>query len=144
MERDILYELKSLEKEIMRESFKHEHKHDAMPTSHVQFKIFHYLLKNSDRDVYQGELETVTDIRKSTLSGIINTMKKNNIIIKKDSEIDQRKKVICLTKKAKDKDKIFKKNIKEISEKILKDIPEDKLKVFYEVIELMKNNINSN
>lgn len=60
--------------------------------SQVQMRIVHYLIQNKDTDIYQRDLEKVLNLRRSTISGILKTMEKHNIIIRTDSKIDARSK----------------------------------------------------
>ena len=48
--------------------------------SPVQLKILHYLLMHSKDIVFQRDIEKAIDYRRSTTSGILNTMEKNNLI----------------------------------------------------------------
>ncbi|UKI57872.1 MAG: MarR family winged helix-turn-helix transcriptional regulator [Clostridium sp.] len=62
-----------------------------------QIMITRFLYKNSDKVVYQKDLEKGLPFRKSTISGIIQTMIKNNIIDTKSSKNDLRSKEVTLT-----------------------------------------------
>ena len=52
--------------------------------SQVQMRIVHYLIQNKDTDIYQRDLQKVLNLRRSTISGILKTMEKHNIIIRTD------------------------------------------------------------
>ena len=49
--------------------------------SPVQLKILHYLLIHSKETVFQRDVEKLIESRRSTTSGIINTMEKNKLLI---------------------------------------------------------------
>lgn len=91
MESDVLYQIKSFENEIMRKSFERGEIHKYRPISSVQMRIIDYLFKHLNQDVYQKDLESFLNIRKSTLSGILDTMEKNQIIKRVGSVGDRKK-----------------------------------------------------
>ena len=76
--------------------------------SSVQVMIMKYLLKNQNKKIFQQDICDVFNLRRSTVSGILTTMEKNNIIIRKVARDDPRKNEIKLTK-------TFVNNAKEIS-----------------------------
>ena len=63
----------------------------------AQIKIIKYLFFNSDKIIYQKDIEKELGLRGSTASGILNTMEKNNFIIRLKCNGDARKKQIKLT-----------------------------------------------
>lgn len=140
MDKDFLREIKSLQNEIIRKNFK-EKEHINFQMSPVQMQVIKYLLRNKDNDIHQKDLESELNVRKSTLSGIINTMEKNNIIQRVSSDKDSRSKKIVFTDEAMLKQEKIKKNFKRLNKILIKDIPQAKLNIFLEVINLMKNNI---
>ena len=57
-----------------------------------------YLLKNQDIPVFQQDICDTFNLRRSTVSGILTTMEKNDIIVRMMSLNDPRKNEIKLTK----------------------------------------------
>ena len=106
-------ELKKLDVDISRKLFSiaKENKISFYP-SPLQAKITKYLIENNKREVYQKELEEVFEVRKATISGVLFTMEKNEVIKRVASENDARQKKIVLTKKSK---KIYRRLLKWIS-----------------------------
>ena len=110
--------------------------------SQVQMRIVHYLIQNKDTDIYQRDLEKVLNLRRSTISGILKTMEKHNIIIRTDSKIDARSKKIELSSTSlkfyNESRKVFEK----VNTILTKDIDTDDLEIFFKVAKKMKENLN--
>lgn len=143
MKFDVLYEMKSFQNDIMRKSCERKGLPERRTVSPVQMRIMDYLFENTDKDIYQKDLEILLNVRKSTLSGILDTMEKNQIIKRIDSETDLRSKKIVLTDEAMRRKKEIAQYFEKVNETVTKDIPEEKLEVFFEVIEMMKKNIKN-
>lgn len=62
--------------------------------------IICYLIDNSERDVFQRDIEKRFSIRRSTCTNILNLMQKNGLIERSCVESDARLKKITPTKKA--------------------------------------------
>src|SRR5690606_11291722 len=106
----------------------------------IQCKIAKILIDSKDNVIYQKDLEKLIGIRRSTISGILRTMEKNEIIKKEDSSEDKRVKKIILTEKAKEKNKERIKIFKEINDEMINGISKEEIKIFYQVIDrIMKN-----
>lgn len=102
-----------------------------------------YLYKNQDTDVFQKDFEREFSIRKSTASRILKSMESNGLITRKTVPYDTRLKKIVLTEDAlKIHDSIMARRVM-LEQKLLTGIPEEKLEVFFEVMDAMKENIES-
>ena len=112
------------------------------PPSPMQMKIVQYLIDNESNDIYQRDLEKVLNLRRSTISGILKTMEKHNIIIRTDSKIDARSKKIELSSTSlkfyNESRKVFEK----VNSILTKDIDTDDLEIFFKVAKKMKENLN--
>lgn len=142
MDDNLLYEIKSLEREIFRNFIKSSGFNDGKIPTPTQMLIVQHLLKNNGV-TYQRDLEDVLNLRRATVSGVLQTMEKNGILERTVSE-DRRVKKVILNKDAK---KFFD-NKKEIFERLEKkmilNVSEDDLKVFLKVLKQFKNNIEYN
>lgn len=88
--------------------------------------------------LYQKDLETILNIRKSTVSGILETMEKNKIIIRAPSN---KGKIVKLTEEAlKEKDVVFN-LLQTIENELIRGIEKDELEVFFRVIDKMRKNL---
>ena len=103
--------------------------------SQVQMRIVHYLIQNKDTDIYQRDLEKVLNLRRSTISGILKTMEKHNIIIRTDSKIELSSTSLKFYNESR---KVFEK----VNSILTKDIDTDDLEIFFKVAKKMKENLN--
>jgi len=145
MENKILYQIKSLEKEIVKThlcSTECQINLDKMPTP-TQMQIIDYIIKHNDEEIYQKDLEKILNLTRATVSGVLQTMEKNNLIERTSYEDDARTKKIILTKKAKDMFKQGEEKILEIEKIIIKNIDKKELEIFSKVIQEMKMNLKN-
>ena len=136
MKNSVLKEMLSLEKIIFRKI--HPNQMKSMPTP-TQMQIIGYVLRNKN-DTYQKDLEEILNLRRATISGVLHTMEKNNLIKRVSSE-DKRVKKIILSEKV---NKIYSKHLEDfkvLEKKLIKDIPKEDLEIFLKVIIKMKENI---
>lgn len=147
---NLLYQIKSLEKMIVRnllgdnEIEKREEQANVMqlPTP-TQMQIIEYILNHTSEDIYQRDLEDILNLRRATVSGVLHTMEKNNLIRRVTDNEDTRSKKILLNNKAKE---IFLRNQKKMDkteQTITQNIPKEDLEVFSRVIQMMKNNMKN-
>lgn len=101
-----------------------------------------YLYENSDKDIYQRDIETKFNIRRSTATGILKLMEKNGLIIRQAASHDARLKKIMLTEKAAAIHRQVIKNIAAAEEKIVRGISAEELELFFSLIARMKKNID--
>lgn len=142
-DKNIFNSIKELEKGIVRKIMS-ETSHDEMfsKPSIAQMQIIKYILKHDGKTIYQRDLEEVFNLRRATISGILKTMEKNNVIIRVCDPNDARGKIVILSDDAKkffkEKETLFKK----LETVLKKDISKEKLETFYKVILKMRDNIN--
>ncbi len=100
-----------------------------------------YLHENSDRDIFQRDIEKALSIRRSTASNLLHRMEKNGYITRTFVDYDARLRKIDLTEKAmQNKIKFFKlaDNLEDI---LKKDLKEEDLNNFLTTIKKMKRNL---
>ena len=139
MERVIGFEIKKVDNMIVREVMKISKEEYDFCLSPIQTRILKYLIKN--KEVYQKDVETFFGIRRSTVSGILDTMEKNNLI-KRESIEGSRSKKIVLTDEGYNKSLKMKESLLKLEEQIVKDITDEELTAFFMVIDKIKNNLN--
>ena len=137
--RSIGFEIKTIDNMIARKILSNN-KNDIFPTSQVQFVIIKHIHNN--KKTYQKDLEKLLHMRRSTISGILKTMEKNNIIKRIDSSEDARVKQIVLTDKFYEYEKIIKKKKEEFDKLLSKDISQKDLEIFFKVTDKIKKNIS--
>ncbi len=107
----------------------------------VQIVVIKYLIKNKDSVVYQKDIEKKLGLRKSTVSGILGTMIKNDIITRTDSTNDLRSKEIRLTETGYKLDKAMRKKAFEFEKLLQSNISKEDLEVFYKVTKQIQENL---
>ena len=109
--------------------------------SHTQIKIIQYMYIHKEEVIYQRDLEKKFDLKRSTISGIIDTMEKNNLVKRIDSKEDLRLKQLVLTDMALNKINVLVDKIVKFNKSLEKNISKKDLDTFYKVTEQIKNNI---
>lgn len=146
-EKDILYQIKTLDKMIFRKLCSSEDMLKAKNAiinrtmTPTQMQIIEYILEHDASSIYQKDLEKVLKLRRATVSGVLQTMEKNGLIERIVDEKDTRVKKIILNDKKKN---IFYEKLEKIKiiENIIKrDISQEELDIFFEVILKMQSNI---
>lgn len=137
-ERKILFEIKMLDNMIDRKICGSVEKNNL---THTQARVLKFLYDNQDRKVYQTTLEKEVDVRRSTISGVLDTMEKNNLIIRKNSSDDARKKEIALTLVSLNKHKEIAQKIANFERDLLRGITKEEVNIFIEVIDKLKGNL---
>lgn len=107
----------------------------------MQRWVIGYLAHNRDHDVYQKELESELNIGKSTLTELLHTMEKNDLVARRSVEEDARCKKIVLTQKSNEIDSKISRNIELTEEKMCENISQEDLDTFLRVIKSMINNL---
>lgn len=141
MEPNASYEIKNLTRLIENKIFLESKKSEGVPLSYVQMKILHYLFHHQNEIVYQKDIEKLIDVKRSTISGILNTMEKNNLIHRLSVNNDARLKQIVLAEAAQKKVVFFQSKAKELKQLLEKNIKKEDLEIFYKVISQMKENM---
>lgn len=140
MKEHVVYEIKTLSNLIDRDlMLAHKNMFNNLVTP-TQLQIIKYILNH--KETFQSDLEKYLKVRRSTISGILKTMERNNIIKKIKSENDDRINKIELADICKDKITKVKKEALNYEEKLTFNISEQELKIFLNVIEKIKQNIN--
>lgn len=106
----------------------------------VQVLILGFI-SESETDVYQKDIEKQFDIRRSTVTNILNGMEKQELIIRKAVNNDARLKKIILTDKAKKILITLNEEVTKTQKILIKDIPEKDLEIYLSVIKKMKDNL---
>lgn len=139
-DKSISLEIKKIDSLIVRRIIQDTKKSKYRLTP-VQIFIIKYLSKNKNKTIYQKDIEKKIGLRKSTISGIIKTMQKNNIIMSIDSKDDLRSKEIVLTKDGLKLEKLMIKKEKDFEKLLERDIDKNDLEIFFKVTEQIQNNL---
>lgn len=137
----LLYQIKTLEKLIGRMFICCDRFEKIIPPTPTQMQILEYILEHPKENIYQKDLEDILNLRRATVSGVLQTMEKNNLIERIIDSEDSRVKRIILNPEAKKIFKAHEKILREIEKNIIKGIPEEELLQFLKVIHKMQNNL---
>lgn len=142
-ENRLLFKIKNLEKLIFRTFIEKDCEiqiKEIIPTP-TQMQIMEYILFKSQGEVYQRDLENVLNLRRATVSGVLQTMEKNGLIERIIDSDDARTKKIILNSKAKELFLEKEKQMEKIENIVIQDISREELEVFSNVLDKMRNNI---
>ena len=145
--KDILFQVKNLEKTILRKLEPDEFEKQELaelvqrPTP-TQMQILGHIIANKDREVYQRDLEEKLNLRRATISDVLQRMEKNRLIKREVDSNDTRTKKITLTEKSKEFFLTATHRMKELEKVAIKNISDDELEIFENVINKMIENMN--
>mgnify|MGYP000303296930 FL=1 len=134
----ILFKLKDLDKMIVR-SLLDQEKLELLP-SPTQMQIIEYII-NSDEEVLQCDLEKAIKLRRATISGVLKTMEKKNLITRVISSKDARVKKIILSDKTKKMYLESKAKLEALEELITSNISDNEINIFLDVMNKMQENL---
>lgn len=143
----ILFQVKDLEKIILRKLEPAEFEKQDLselvqrPTP-TQMQILGYIIDNKDREVYQRDLEEKLNLRRATISDVLQRMEKNGLIVRKIDSTDTRTKKIILTEKSREFFLTANNRMSELEKVAIKNISADELEIFSNVINKMIKNMN--
>lgn len=134
--KDFFYDINDINLSIFKYVFK-RHKKLGLGVTPVQSRIIMYIYENNG-SIYQKDIESFISCNKSTLSAVLNTMEKNDLIVKEEAS---RKNIIKLTSKSLEIVDILKKDNIETRNIISQDISDNEYEIFRKVLNKIKNNI---
>lgn len=103
--------------------------------------IIGFLARNSDRPIYQKDIEETFSVRRSTVSRVVSLMEQKGLVERRTSDSDGRLKELHLTDRAWEIHKKIQSDLDLMEEKLRGDIPEEELEVFFTVAKKMMNNL---
>lgn len=107
----------------------------------MQRWIIGYLSDNEGKDIFQRDLEEEFSVRRSTATGILQLMEKNDLITRESVSYDARLKKLVLTPKAIEIQKIITEGIRRNEEMLCEGISQEDLEVFLKVIKQIRKNL---
>ena len=98
-------------------------------------------MEGKDRDIFQKDLEKEFDLKRSSISLMLNNMEKSDLIQRVPVAEDARLKKIILTNKAIMIHKKISNAIDSVENKLCKDLTTDEIKIFYSVLDKIRNSL---
>ena len=140
--RKIIFRIKDLNHAIVRYSYENGVKRETLPTP-AQMQIIHYICSKKGSKVYQRDIGLALNLRRATLSEILKTMERNQLISRIPDKTDTRIKEIILSENTKEKFNAVKQNLDKTEKTLLKDIDQKDLETFLKVISKMQENLKN-
>lgn len=135
MNKSIGLEIKKVNNLIIRYLIEKTKEITNIPLTPVQIMIIRFLNNSVNKNIYQKDIEDFVQMRKSTISGVLDTMEKNNIISRINSKNDLRSKRIILTDFGKELSIKLKIQKEEFDNLLKNNINDEELNIFYNVID---------
>ena len=96
---------------------------------------------NSNKEIYQKDIEKRFSIRRSTATEILNLMEKRNLIKRIPSKIDKRLNNIEITEEGIKLEKVGKEKIKELEKQMTKSLTKEEKKELIRLLEKVEQNL---
>ena len=135
-----IYQIKNLNHIIVRYCSSQKDLKENLPTP-AQMQILDFIRKNQNNKIYQRDIGQNLGLRRATLSEILKTMEKNNLISRISDNKDTRIKEIILSDTAKEKFKQVKKLLENTEKTATQNIDEKELEIFFKVAKQIESNL---
>ena len=123
---------------------RHLTENDGYGLTGMQFAIVSFIAKEStERDVFQKDLEQKFDIRKSTVTGILNTMERDGLLLRETVPYDARLRKMILTDKALQAKQNTEQVIDSVESQLSKGLTEEEITTFLSILEKISKNAES-
>ncbi|MBD5508285.1 MAG: MarR family transcriptional regulator [Lachnospiraceae bacterium] len=107
----------------------------------VQTRILHFLLVNySERDIYQKDIEEELNIGSASISVLLKKLEGDEMIVRERVSHDDRLKKIRPTSAGIELKERVEQNIRSVENRLVSEISEEELNVFFRVIQKMIKN----
>ena len=135
------FRIRSVWQQVKRLMNRHLTENDGYGLTGMQFAIVSYIAKEStERDVFQKDLEQKFDIRKSTVTGILNTMERDGLLLRETVPYDARLRKMILTDKALQAKKNSEQVIGTVENQLSKGLTEEEIATFLTILEKISKN----
>lgn len=98
-------------------------------------------MKGENKEIFQKDLEKEFDLKRSSISLMLNNMEKSDLIERVPVAEDARLKKIILTNKSKKLYEEISKAIDSIEHKLCENITQEEIKIFKIVLDKIRNNL---
>ena len=95
----------------------------------------------SEKDVYQKDIEKFFNIRRSSATGLITSLEEKEYITRESVASDARLKKLILTNKAKNAVSLVDEQVIDLEEKMMQGISEEEIEFFRKIIAKMTKNL---
>ena len=138
------FRIRSVWQQVKRLMNRHLTENNSYGLTGMQFAIVSYLAKESaERDVFQKDLEQKFDIRKSTVTGILNTMERDGLLLRETVPYHARLRKMILTDKALQAKQNTEQVIDSVESQLSKGLTEEEITTFLSILEKISKNAES-
>lgn len=107
----------------------------------MQSRIIGFIHSRQDQDVFQKDIEELLKIRRSTATGMLNTLEKKGLIERQPVSHDARLKKLVITPKGIEFSKKAVECIQSVERKVRSGLNEEELETFFNVLSKIRKNI---
>lgn len=111
--------------------------------SGANLMIIGYLYENRHRDVFQRDLEEKLNVRRSTISKVLQIMESKDLITREQVEQDGRLKKIVLTQRSLEGITFWKQHSSQMESRLTRGFTEEELDQFFCLLHKAKNNLEN-
>lgn len=141
-DREIGYEIRVLNNTI-RNSMKLNKAIESNPhTTRLHAWVIGFVF-HSKNPVYQKDIETEFQIKRSTASTLLASMEKNGLITRRSVDHDARLKQVILTDKARKMHETFLVTAKKVEENLARGLSDEELRSFFSTLDKISDNARS-
>lgn len=105
--------------------------------------IIGYLSEHSGEHIYQKDIEARFSMRRSTVSGVLQLMEKNGLLVRESVEDDKRLKRLTLTPKAAQLHQQILENIDQTEQLLRQDISDEEITAFLGTLNKIRANLEA-
>lgn len=105
--------------------------------------ILGFLFRNSNRDIFQKDIEEFFSVRRSTVSKAVKLMVQKGLIRRESVDYDARLKKLILTEKAMEINEVIEKQMKDIGEKFASNLTDEEIEEFSRILGKIRKSFES-
>ena len=115
---------------------------EALGITDTQGRVLQYIWEESEkREVFQKDIEDEFDIRRSSVTQIIQLLERDGLIVRESVQRDARLKKLVLTEKAIEIQKLMNGKVRELEAEMQKDISPEEKELFLKILCKIRKNV---
>lgn len=115
---------------------------EALGITDTQGRVLQYIWEESEkREVFQKDIEDEFDIRRSSVTQIIQLLERDGLIVRESVQRDARLKKLILTEKAIEIQKVMNGKVRELEAEMQKDISPEEKELFLKILCKIRKNV---
>lgn len=115
---------------------------EALGITDTQGRVLQYIWEESEkREVFQKDIEDEFDIRRSSVTQIIQLLERDGLIVRESVQRDARLKKLVLTEKAIEIQKVMNGKVRELEAEMQKDISPEEKELFLKILCKIRTNV---